>query len=213
MGARKDIAREAAVRKADVATLRPQKEPAGNVARNEQARSRLIDALFVLMGRMRFSEITVSDLVREAGVARVTYYRNFEAKEDIVEAYMEGLHRDIVRESVPFGAAPSVERLLDEDALTTGFARSLALTRGESERILALVHGGFTTTLQHMMDGYLEERLGDMPASSIKRFELYFVSGAMLNVLVQWLEQGAEEEPADLALFVAQLLHSGLPQA
>ena len=85
--------------------------------------------------------------------------------------------------------------------------------RDESERILTLVHGGFTTTLQHMMDGYLEERLGDMPASSIERFELYFVSGAMLNVLVQWLEQGAEEEPADLALFVAQLLHRGLPQA
>ncbi|MBS5451253.1 MAG: TetR/AcrR family transcriptional regulator [Coriobacteriia bacterium] len=194
-------------------TSRPQNALAGNVMRNEQARNRLVNALFTLMGRMRFSEITVSDLVREAGVARITYYRNFEAKEDIVEAYMEGLHRAIVQEDASPGTAASAKKLLDEGALAAGFARSLALMRDESERILTLVHGGFTTTLQHMMDGYLEERLGDMPASSIERFELYFVSGAMLNVLVQWLEQGAEEEPADLALFVAQLLHRGLPQA
>lgn len=42
---------------------------------------------------------------------------------------------------------------------------------------------------------------GDMPARFIERYELNFASGALLNVLVKWLEQGAREAPEDLAEF------------
>ena len=157
----------------------------GNAERNEAARCAIIEALFSLMEGERFSSISVSQITSKADVARMSYYRNFESKEQIIEVYVD-------------------------QALVRGFDRSLKRMRSEKRKILALINAGFATTLQRMMDGYLEERLGDMPVRSIERYELYFVSGALLNVLVRWLEQGAKEPPEEMAAFCARLLRDGL---
>lgn len=44
----------------------------------------LSQALFELMDRKPFSEISVTELVNRAGVARATYYRNYSCKEEII---------------------------------------------------------------------------------------------------------------------------------
>ncbi|MGB0389158.1 MAG: helix-turn-helix domain-containing protein, partial [Ardenticatenaceae bacterium] len=44
----------------------------------------LVDALVVLMGQKKFDQIKVSDLVKEAGVGRATFYRNFDMIEDVL---------------------------------------------------------------------------------------------------------------------------------
>ena len=183
----------------------------GNVARNEAARSAIVEALFTLMETERFSSISVLQIVEEAGVARMSYYRNFESKEQVIEAYVDRLHSELIAQSEKSAAdAQGADGLLDEKTLVHGFKHSLERMRVEKRKILALINAGFATTLQRMMDGYLEERLGDMPARSIERYELYFASGALLNVLVNWLEQGAKESPEDMAVFCARLLRDGL---
>ena len=183
----------------------------GNAERNEAARSAIVEALFTLMETERFSSISVLQIVEEAGVARMSYYRNFESKEQVIEAYVDRLHSELIAQSEKSAAdAQGADGLLDEKTLVHGFKHSLERMRVEKRKILALINAGFATTLQRMMDGYLEERLGDMPARSIERYELYFASGALLNVLVNWLEQGAKESPEDMAVFCAKLLRDGL---
>ena len=183
----------------------------GNAERNEAARSAIVEALFTLMETERFSSISVLQIVEEAGVARMSYYRNFESKEQVIEAYVDRLHSELIAQSEKSAAdAQGADGLLDEKTLVHGFKHSLERMRVEKRKILALINAGFATTLQRMMDGYLEERLGDMPARSIERYELYFASGALLNVLVNWLEQGAKEPPEEMAAFCASLLRSGL---
>ena len=183
----------------------------GNAARNEAARTAIIEALFTLMETERFSSISVLQIVEEAGVARMSYYRNFESKEQVIEAYVDRLHSELIAQSEKSAAdAQGADGLLDEKTLVHGFKHSLERMRVEKRKILALINAGFATTLQRMMDGYLEERLGDMPARSIERYELYFASGALLNTLVNWLEQGAKEPPEEMAAFCAKLLRDGL---
>lgn len=183
----------------------------GNASRNKAAREAITEALFSLMEEERFSLISVCDIVGVAGVARMSYYRNFESKEQVIEAYIDRLHDELLADDLGKGSdAQQTQGLLGEQALIRGFSRSLQRMRSEREKILALVNSGFATTLQQMMDAYLEARLGDMPVRSIGRFELYFASGALLNVLVKWLEQGAVEPPEDMARFCAKLLREGL---
>ena len=141
----------------------------------------------------------------------MSYYRNFESKEQIIEVYVDRLHKELIAGSeASVESVQGADGLLGEQALVRGFDRSLKRMRSEKRKILALINAGFATTLQRMMDGYLEERLGDMPVRSIERYELYFVSGALLNVLVRWLEQGAKEPPEEMAAFCARLLRDGL---
>lgn len=44
------------------------------------------EALAFLIDEKEFSEITISELVKKAGIARSTFYRNYESKEDIIRS-------------------------------------------------------------------------------------------------------------------------------
>jgi AcrR family transcriptional regulator len=55
------------------------------------------EALFQLMGQKSFSQITVTDIAERAGVSRLTFYRNFETKEDILSYHFDQLFGEYER--------------------------------------------------------------------------------------------------------------------
>ena len=58
----------------------------------------IADALFSLMKRKPFQQITVTEICEEAAVGRKTFYRNFELREDVIEFQL-----DIMREEYQKG--------------------------------------------------------------------------------------------------------------
>ena len=56
-----------------------------------QSQHMIADALFSLMKRKPFQQITVTEICEAAAIGRKTFYRNFDAKEDVVEFRVEGL--------------------------------------------------------------------------------------------------------------------------
>lgn len=50
-----------------------------------QSQHMIADALFSLMKRKPFQQITVTEICDEAAIGRKTFYRNFDMKEDVVE--------------------------------------------------------------------------------------------------------------------------------
>lgn len=61
---------------------------------NETVREALAIALLKLMKTQDFSRITVSDIVKVAGVGRSSFYRNFSSKEELVCSYIINLYRE-----------------------------------------------------------------------------------------------------------------------
>ena len=49
----------------------------------------MVSALIQLLAEKNMSEITISDLANKAGVSRMTYYRNYNTKEDIFIQYLD----------------------------------------------------------------------------------------------------------------------------
>ena len=45
-------------------------------------------ALFQLLKNNEFEDISVSDIIKRAGVSRMGFYRNFSSKENVVEEYI-----------------------------------------------------------------------------------------------------------------------------
>jgi AcrR family transcriptional regulator len=52
-------------------------------AANQFAKDCMVTALIQLLKSKKLSEITISELTKKAGVSRMTFYRNYNAKEDI----------------------------------------------------------------------------------------------------------------------------------
>ena len=49
----------------------------------------IADALFRLMKRKPFQQITVTEICSEAAVGRKTFYRNFELREDVIDFWLD----------------------------------------------------------------------------------------------------------------------------
>ncbi len=47
---------------------------------SERSKKWIEEALFVLLKQKPFSKITITDITKKAGVARLTFYRNFAKK-------------------------------------------------------------------------------------------------------------------------------------
>ena len=56
-----------------------------NEESNKITKSSLQTALIYLMNKKDFDKITITELVKKAGVSRMAFYRNYNSKEDILE--------------------------------------------------------------------------------------------------------------------------------
>lgn len=65
--------------------------------------------------------------------------------------------------------------------------------------ILAFHRAKTTATLLDVITDCAIDACGDMPVNSIKKYELYYFSGAFYNMMLCWLENGAKESPEDMA--------------
>jgi AcrR family transcriptional regulator len=58
----------------------------------------IFDALMALMDEKPYGKITVSDITEKAGIARQTFYRNYEGKDDVVFEYARNsMHTDLLK--------------------------------------------------------------------------------------------------------------------
>jgi AcrR family transcriptional regulator len=67
------------------------KDPSSQSRKNTAnliVRENITEALLKLMKKKDFAHISVSELTQTAGVGRVSFYRNFVSKEDVLQQYM-----------------------------------------------------------------------------------------------------------------------------
>lgn len=178
----------------------------GNAAmENQRVRQAITGALFTLMETKSFSEITVSDIVREAGVARASFYRNFDTKEAVIDGFIRDLNEDIF---LPPALGFS-EKELSREALIPRMEYFFSRVLEKRPQVLALFNNGFWGHLQHIADLYAEELSGNMLYNSADKYILYCFSGAGMNMLIHWLLDGAQESPHDLAVACADFFVQG----
>ncbi|MDD7738833.1 MAG: TetR/AcrR family transcriptional regulator [Fusicatenibacter sp.] len=167
---------------------------------NARVKKSIEDAFFTLLKEKNFSEITVTDLVKKSGVARTSYYRNFDSKEDIIKEYIQRLREEI--DSAFENSVKIFGEKMNIQTLTIHISYYLK----EMHNILLLYENGFGTLMLDETNHYIEEAYGDMSCSSIERYRLYFTSGAIFNTMIQWLKTGAKEAPGEIAQIMMGML-------
>lgn len=141
---------------------------------NLRVKRDITNTLFALMQHKSLAEITVTELVRGAGVARASFYRNYTSKEDVLELFRRSIHES------PAGLYARENILLSFQF----FARYRSY-------LLDLCRSGFSMLILEELNHFHESIEGTMP-SSMERYSLYMYIGALFNTAVTWL---ADEHP------------------
>lgn len=164
------------------------------------------DALFSLMAQKSFDRITITEICRTAGLERITFYRHFDEKADIIDYYLD---RQMMQLMATLPGHSTVEN--NWNAL-------FAWAFQERERLSLLMDNRMTTLLSQALGRNIFSVMSaNLPESERKRFSVspsvqydrYF-SGAVLGifcgVLTAWRADSFREEPARLAHRITLLL-------
>lgn len=149
----------------------------------------ITEALLQLMKEKTLSEIAITEIVERAGVARVSFYRNFTSKENVIEQHLILLIREWGR---------NFEEKGDRDL----FAQTLLEHfYAHKDFYLLLYKQGLSSMIYENIRGAC--RL-DLAGNNMERYIKSMFAGAVFGWLDEWMRQGMPESPEELALLVAQ---------
>jgi AcrR family transcriptional regulator len=163
---------------------------------NMRVKNAITCAFFSLLEKKNIENITVSEITKLANVSRMSYYRNFNTKFEIIEYFFSKNLNEMLE-------------ALDEDfdfwTLEYGYA-FFNLMKKYRHQILLLDSLGFSGAILNFFNRANEEFAGDMPSNSIDRYRLYYIAGAAYNGLIQWLKDDCRESIDEMVLSLSEFI-------
>lgn len=180
----------------------------GHEKQREQSSQMIRNALFELLDEKEFSKITVSEIVKRADVARRTFYRMYDNKEDIIHDYFRRLCCEY----------QNTYQALNRYNLKQISTDYFSFWYKEKSELLKLYRAGLDTVvyyeINHASAAVIGKRIGNeklRDSAEMEHFAVYSVGG-FINLLFRWIESGMEESPDEYADKVCKSINKFLCQ-
>lgn len=151
---------------------------------NLRVKERITATLLNLMKDKSISEISVSEIIAGAGVARASFYRNYATKESVITTLisdvLEKYRAEIQIDGENFYTYENVRKSFEYFSQYAG-------------QVLDLHRFGYGSIILEMLNQFHEEIAGTMPCRSIERYQLYIYIGSLYNTAMMWLQGGQKE--------------------
>ena len=144
----------------------------------------ITQSLFRLMKRKQYHKITVTDIVREAGVSRNSFYRNFQSVEEIITQFLEQKTSKWWSEFIAYpDRYPHV--------ISEMFYHFLDMR----EEIHLLYHAGLSHLLmEHIVVCEKLSQTGEIKNT----YQIAFMSGGLCGLVNEWILRGMKESPEEM---------------
>ena len=166
-------------------------------AANLAVKKKITDAVFKLMGDKDIADISVTEIIGEAGVARASFYRNYSSKEDVLLVHIH----DILQKFLDGRSPEEVDCRSYEHIV-----RCFRFFKEYDVYALGMYRSNYATVLLEELNVFHMAIAGNMPTSSIERYSIYTYIGALFNTAIAWLNGGATESAEEMAHFFLQTL-------
>lgn len=163
--------------------------------RNQFTRMCIGDAVIELMNEKPFDKIKVSDITRKAGVSRMTFYKYYGSKEEVVEDYLNEIVTGYMNENRESFSEdyPNYESTL----------HALEYFDQYSKFFLGMARGGLYSLLIEYVNRYVENRV--VPYYKVSSYKVYYYAGAILNIFIKWEEKGKDKTKEAIADEIASI--------
>jgi Transcriptional regulator len=158
----------------------------------------IFTSLMILMEKKEFQKITITDITNKAGVSRMAFYRNYSVKEDIITDYLDKLFQMYLAE---------LSEYTQIDVYQFAY-KFFAYFRKHRKLIQNLNKAELSVLLLKRFDLYLNSIFEDIFHSSFEitnQYEIHFVAGGLYKILIEWIDNGAEESDDEMAKIVSKL--------
>lgn len=171
-------------------------------------------AIMQLASQRPVAEITVKEIIEQAGVNRSSFYQHFDSREELLASSLEHIETEMARADEPvvvtdLSTPPAeLERFMRHFAEHADLYRLVFSSRGSAlvvsrvrARIIALVRSGMIASNQHQP---LEHGIAQHPELPLD-IAAAGTAGALLGIIEAWLSQDPLPEPHVAALWAWQM--------
>lgn len=168
--------------------MNPSSNPSALRSKNE-----ITAALFKLLKQYPYTEITVKQIVLEAEVVRKTFYRNFNSKDDVLDAYISNIMNDYVHtlQNLINCGMPNILDVIF-DFCTDNKELLFILRENHLLHILLNKWNTFIPAVHNQItseDSLFFRTYGELNTEYILAFNI----GAVWNILVKWIENDMQD--------------------
>lgn len=173
---------------------------ASSTQENSLMKDCIFTALIKLMEQKNFEDITVTEIAKKAGVSRMTYYRNYSSKEDILIQHFDESTRALIQQ-VKLHPDISPYQLCCQ--FFSFFQEHSSLVDQMFQAVmLKLMLRRLTETTDYL---FHEITKPDLPDNQLK-YQLHFITGGLFSLLLHWIETGKKESPQEMAALAGDMI-------
>lgn len=171
---------------------------------NKMAKECIFTALMLLMEKKLIVDISITEIAEKAGVSRMAYYRNYIVKEEIITKYLDELFEEFLEEIL---SSEEISLYLINNKYFVYF-------RKHEKLITNLIKSNLSNLLLERFNIYMpavfEKILLKSRYPHTDKYELYYISGGLYNVLTAWIKHGLVETNEEMANLICTFEKSNL---
>ena len=150
-------------------------------------------SLFELMKVKPYNDISITEITDKAKVNRVSFYRNFTSKEDIIDKWIKSTTQNFLSKS-----DISYQKDSTIDYFTKLFSH---LEKYKTEAMLI-----YKANLFNLLKDEFDNNLINLHKKEYSNYKSYFLAGGIFNVYYFWLINGCIETPHQVAEKLVDLM-------
>lgn len=153
---------------------------------SELSKELLSESLLLLMHKQDYSSITIKDIAQKAGVSRLTFYRNFDSKEQILTWHIEKGFQSYLS---AFAESQTPD-------LKNAIALCFSFWAERSDEIKLFIRQNLTHILQEPFASCMYTLIGQMGIlQNLSAMQRQFLIGGMFADMVEWISSGMRTTP------------------
>jgi AcrR family transcriptional regulator len=173
------------------------------MSENKQAkRSKewIFEALIKLMKNTPFKDISISNITSKAGVARLTFYRNYSSKEDILiyegrkiyEKLMEDLNSTVFEDNLIYNSIRKIISVFND------YADLFKLLLRDNLDYLIM------QSFEIEISNILKDIFG---VDDTEKYKVKFYEGALFAIAVEWIKNSRQESIDEMTDIIYRLVY------
>ncbi len=162
----------------------------------------IYEAFYILLTKNHYNEITVCDICQKAGVSRMSFYRNFESKDDLIikglDESMDKNFKDIMQSNENITPYIITKELFE-------------YFKKYKEILPSLANTGILKTIRYNATKKLNEKVTIDQMNKTSKYIPVFYINAIGSTIFEWLKNGAVESTDEMARLIVSLTGNIIP--
>ena len=163
-------------------------------------KKRMADAFVDMLSQKSYADITVTDIVNTAQVARVSFYRNFNSISDVVDYITDELANEFIDKILPVLNSNDENKWRE---FLFDFINNALNNRGKIEAInlqnTAVLFSHLNTKMQMYVNVNSNKTISDKYTSYVK-------ACLINNVVKKWIDDGMVETPEEIINYLMSFM-------